>query len=252
MFTVYLYVLMLRCLICFFLALTAVLKLSAQQSAFHGVIFQQGTPYRVAQAEIRNIQTGTSSRSDNLGEFLINAASTDTLLITKAGYADYKLTAVSKKPVLIQLIKMHQLSEVVITARTKKQEMDEVISGFRKKGVYFNGKPPLLSYIFKPLTAMYELIGKDPGNARRFNNYYHRQLEESEIDRRFNEALVKRLTKMEMADLQNFMSIYRPAYEKIINWNEYDLMSYISRSFKAFNAAGRPAPASLPPLSGLK
>ena len=222
----------------------------AQQRTLHGVIYEQGTAQRVGSAIIKNSTSGVAVRSNNMGEFIITAAPTDTLLITKPEYADYKLEASSNKIVLIQLLKIRKLAEVVITAKTNKQEMEEVLQGYRKKGVYYNGKPPLLSYIFKPLTAIYELVGKDPSNARRFKNYYNREIEESEIDRRFNLPLVKKLTALEGVDLQNFMVSYRPGYEKIIIWSEYDLMSYINRSFKAFNSAGRPAPPSLPPLIG--
>jgi hypothetical protein len=228
----------------------AVQCLYAQQRTFHGVLYEQGTAQRVGSAIIKNNASGVSVRSNNLGEFIITAAPTDTLLISKPEYVDYKLEASSKKIVLIQLLKIRKLAEVVITGQTKKQEMEEVLQGYRKKGVYYNGKPPLLSYIFKPLTAIYELVGKDPSNARRFNNYYHREIEELEIDRRFNVLLVKRLTGLEGNDLQNFMVSYRPGYAKIITWNEYDLMSYVSKSFKVFNLASRPAPPALPPLIG--
>ena len=243
-------ILMLRFLYLFFILQFALQDIHAQQRSFHGVIYEQGTAQRVGSATIKNSASGASARSNNLGEFIIIAAPTDTLLITKPEYVDYKLEASSKKTVLIQLMKIRKLAEVVITARTKKQEMEEVLQGYRKKGVYYNGKPPVLSYIFKPLTAIYELVGKDPSNARRFNNYYHREIEELEIDRRFNANLVKRLTGLEGTDLQNFMASYRPGYTKVTTWSEYDLMTYISKSFKVFNLAGRPAPPALPPLIG--
>lgn len=241
---------MLRFLYLFYIFPLTVQCLYSQQRTFHGVIYEQGTAQRVGSAIIKNNSSGVSVRSNNLGEFIITAAPADTLLISKPEYADYKLEASSNKVVLIQLLKIRKLAEVVITGQTKKQEMEEVLQGYRKKGVYYNGKPPLLSYIFKPLTAIYELIGKDPSNARRFNNYYHREIEELEIDRRFNGPLVKRLTGLEGNDLQNFMVSYRPAYANITKWSEYDLMSYISKSFKAFNLAGRPAPPALPSLMG--
>ncbi|HXI00849.1 MAG TPA: hypothetical protein VNI52_11330 [Sphingobacteriaceae bacterium] len=226
-------------------------SLHAQQRTFRGVIYEQGTALRVSDAVIQNIFSGTSVKSNHLGEFKIIAQSTDTLLIKRPEYADYKTVASSQNIVLIQLYKIRQLKEVVITGQTRKQEMEEVLAGYRKKGVYYNGKPPLLTYLFKPLTAIYELIGRDPGNARRFNNYYRRELEETEIDRRFNSALVKRLTGLADKDLQNFMDSYRPGYSKVLTWNEYDAMSYISKSFKAFDAAVRPATSALPPRERL-
>ena len=80
--------------------------------------------------------------------------------------------------------------------------MDELREQYRKKGSYYAGKPPLLSYIFQPLTALYELVGKTPGQARRFNAYYNTELQQSEIDRRFNSYNIRTITGLEGIDLK--------------------------------------------------
>ena len=119
---------------------------------------------------------------------------------------------------------------------------------YRRKGSYYAGKPPLLSYIFTPLTALYELVGKTPGQARRFNRYYSREIQESEIDRRFNPHTVNILTGYEGADLRNFVETYRPNFVQIVSWADYDLVNYIKRSSLTFESAGRPAAKALPKL----
>lgn len=232
----------------FFSAATA----TAQEKPFTGIVYEQGTPLRVGEAVIRNLATNARAKTNYMGEFTIAAGSGDTLLITKPEYADYKLPVQSKKTIIIQLIKIRRLAEVVITAPGKKEELNEVMRDYRKKGSFYHGKPPLLAYVFKPLTALYELIGKTPGQARRFHKYYETELEQSEVDRRFNNSLVRSVTGLSGDDMINFMKIYRPAYDKLAAWNDYDLRNYIVSSFKSFNANGRPKAEALPDLRQIK
>ena len=218
------------------------------QNLIKGVIFQKGTSSRVAGATIQNLRHAITSRSNGLGEFNISVAIGDTLSISKSGFLQQKIVVSSLKDQVVQLAKTVQLSEVTVTGQSKKQELDEIKREYRRKGSYYAGRPPLLSYIFTPLTALYELVGKTPGQARRFNRYYSRELQQSEIDRRFNAYTVSALTGYEGADLRNFVETYRPQFEQIVVWADYDMVNYIKKSVISFESAGRPAPASLPPL----
>ena len=224
------------------------MQLNAQSIDVSGVIFQKGSSIRISGAQIVNLKSKTLILSNGMGVFKQSAFIGDTLNITKEGYADFQVVISSNRDLVIQLAKSVQLEEVNVTAQTKKQELDEIRSQYRKKGSYYGGKPPLLSYIFTPITALYELIGKTPGQARRFNRYYFRELEQSEIDRRFNSFKVKPLTDYEGKDLQNFLDTYRPSYELLSKWTDYDLVKYIKQSAIAFDVAGRPAAVALPPL----
>ncbi|HEY0898670.1 MAG TPA: hypothetical protein VGD90_05010 [Sphingobacteriaceae bacterium] len=221
---------------------------AAQKRSVKGIIYEQGTPSRVGEVTVINKNNHLRAKTSYMGEFTIPAAAGDTLYFSKEGYADYRLPLRSTKEVVIQLIRFKQLAEVTITAPTKKEELEEVLQGYRKKGSYYHGKPPVLTYIFKPLTALYELLGRTPRQAKRFYNYYETELEQTEIDRRFNRSLVKGITQLPEVDLTNFMDQYRPEYQKLISWNEYDLMNYIAVSVKDFNDKGRPAADTLPDL----
>ena len=229
-------------LICFsFLA-------TAQSSEINGVVFEKGSSQRVDRAIISNVRGNSRSESDDLGLFKIQANIGDTLKVSKQGFTDQLITVTSGSDLVIQLAKPVQLAEVNITGQSKKQELDEIKSQYRKKGSYHAGKPPLLSYIFTPLTALYELVGKTPGQARRFNTYYSREVQQSEIDRRFNSSTIQPITSYDGKDLHNFIQIYRPAFQDLSGWAEYDLVKYIRKSALAFEAAGRPVAQALPTL----
>lgn len=221
---------------------------SAQQTIIKGAVFEKGSQNRVSNAKISNSARQRSAQTDGLGVFTIEAGIGDTIKVSKDGYTEQTIIVSSLKDILIQLAKPILLSEVRVTGQTKKQELDEVKKQYRKKGSYYSGKPPVLAYIFTPLTALYELVGKTPGQARRFNSYYSREVQESEIDRRFNAVTVRGLTSYEGKDLSNFLQIYRPQYQAIAGWADYDLVNYIRKSVLAFESAGRPEAPSLPKL----
>ncbi len=199
------------------------------------------TGLRIAGAGIHVSGRELNARSNTLGEFSITANPGDSIHIRKEGYTNYSQKINAASDLFIKLQPVIRLTEVTVTSQTKKQEMDEIKKQYRKKGSYYEGKPPLLSYIFTPLTALYELVGKTPRQARRFNNYYNRELQETEIDRRFNRFTVGKYSGFDGMDLQNFMENYRPQYSELIGWDEYKLLLYIKNSAQKFVSNGKPA-----------
>ena len=231
-----------------FLAVCLSLQVSAQSNIIRGVVFEKGSSNRISKARINNAGNQGFAESDGMGLFSIPAAIGDSVRVSKEGFSDQTIIISTNKDLVIQLAKPILLSEVQVTGQSKKEELDELKKQYRKKGSYYSGKPPVLAYIFTPLTALYELVGKTPGQARRFSSYYSREVEQSEIDRRFNAHAVGGLTSYEGKDLNNFLQIYRPAYQEISGWADYDLVNYIRKSALAFESAGRPEAPSLPKL----
>ena len=231
------------------IAFTAIKPVVAQQSSVQGLIMERSGASRIAGVYILNKKTGISTFSNELGLFRIAASVGDTLSISKSDYSDLFLPLLELSDKVLMLQPVISLSEVKVLGQSKKQELDEVRNQYRKKGSYYAGKPPLLAYFFRPLTALYELIGKTPAQARRFNAYYTKELQESEIDRRFSAYAITKVTGLEGNDLKNFMILYRPDYQNVAKFDEYAMINYIKKSHQLFNDAGRPkAIRSLPPL----
>jgi len=221
----------------------------AQQSFVQGMVMEKSFSSKISGVLILNKRLGISTSSNEMGLFRIEAIVGDTLNLSKPGYADLTVPLLELSDKVLILQALIQLSEVRVEAQSKKQELDDIKAQYRKKGSYYAGKPPLLAYFFRPLTALYELIGKTPAQARRFNAYYVRELQESEIDRRFNAGIITRITGLGGDDLHNFMILYRPEYLNFATWDEYALINYIKKSMGTFNEAGRPkAIKSLPTL----
>lgn len=208
---------------------------SAQQDfMLNGVVMESGSTTRVALAEITNKRTKFTVGSNDLGLFQIKAIVGDTLVVIKRAFADREIVVLSNRDMIVYLNRGTMLSQVDIRGQSKKMEMDDIKQDFRDKGVYHEGKPPFLSYLFTPLTAIYELFGKTPKNARRFGKYYHTEIQQTAIDGFFNETLIQKNTDLKGKELENFMLNYRPDYEKSKNWTEYDAVKYIRDTYKQY------------------
>lgn len=209
--------------------------LHAQEFILKGVVFERGSNIRVALAEITNQRTRIGVGSNDLGLFQIKATVGDTLLITKRYLTDQRIVLRGTQDVIIYLIREStMLDEVTIIGNNKKQDLADIKRDFRDKGVYNGGKSSVLASIFSPLNALYNLVGKDPKNARRFGRYADNEIKQSEIDVYFNQSIIKNNTELRGDTLENYMLNCRPDYQKAQYWNNYDYIKYIKESSKKY------------------
>lgn len=204
-----------------------------QEFQLKGVIMENSSNNRIALSEVTNKRNKFVVGSNDLGIFQIKAAVGDTLLVVKRDFGDKEIVVVSQQDIVVRMNRT-TLNTVNIYGQTRKEEMNEIKQEFRNKGSFYAGKPPLLSYIFTPMTALYELFGKTPKNAKRFNRYYNNEMQQTEIDAFFNEDLIKKNTPLRGKDLENFMLNYRPEYEKARNWTSYDAIKHIRDSYAKY------------------
>lgn len=222
---------------------------SAQQFDVKGAVLDYGNGQRISNVEIFNSNTKEYTASNSMGLFTIRVKEGDTLKTKKEDYNEVVRIVHGTSDIIIRIKPFLQLEEVNVFGQSKKDQLDDVMEDFRKKGNYFNGKPPLLAYALSPISALYGLLGKTPKNARRFQNYMNIELEESVIDRKFPAYLVETVTGLSGEDLNNFLALYRPSYEQAKNWNDYDTRAYIKKTFEKFESEGRPAAPTLPKIA---
>lgn len=232
----------------FLLFLCSVPALFAQQEfILRGVVKEKESNGRVSAAQIVNQRTGVAVSSSSLGLFQIRAAIGDTVLVMKDGFSDFTAAVnTSKEDMIILLDRDRMLKQVDIIGQSKKSQLDDIKKDFKNKGAFYQGKPPFLSFLFKPLTAVYELFGRTPKNARRFGRYYETEMQQTLIDGFFNETLIQSNTDLKGAELEKFMLDYRPEYERAKNWTQYDAIKYIRDSSKKYkdtlNSKAAPVP----------
>ena len=220
-----------------------------QEFVLKGVLFQKQNGQRVANALIFNLKKKITVGSNDLGAFSIKASIGDTLKVFKKDFTEYIFTVADEKDVVLQLSPVIQLNEVRVVGQTKKQELEETLRQYRGQGSFYNGKPPVSSFSpfgGSPITGLYELFGKTPRQAKHFQEFAKNEMRETDIDKRFNKALIQQVTDLKEEQIQPFMDSYRPSLDQLNAWTDYDLINYVKKSAQGFKEG-----KGLPPLKKL-
>jgi len=202
-----------------------------------GAVLKRGSNLRISGASIKNKRSQFSVATNEMGIFSILASPGDTLEVSAMGYMSYPLIVSDFKDQIVYLQEITRLEEVVVTGKSLESDLNEIRDAYKSKGSYFGGKPPVLAYIFSPLSALGDRFGKTGKRARRFNEFANQELEYQEVARRFNDLSIKNaVPEIKQEELQDFRADYMPGVEQLRSWNEYDLVVYIRKSYKDFKA----------------
>ena len=241
-----------RYIISFIILFCFAINANAQQVfIIKGVVSKGFTGQRVAQVLIKNLKTNEFIERDDLGWFSIKAAIGDTLQFTKKEFAVFKIAITNSSDLPVYLQPVILLNEVKIQGQSKRQEINDVMSQYKTQGTFYDGKPPVLSFLSSPITGLYELLGTTPGRARRFKADAKNELEYTEIHRRYNPALVKRVTNASDSVVTKFMEYYTPSIEDLKEWNDYQLIKHTREHYEYYdknNNKEKLRQIALPPL----
>lgn len=213
-----------------------------------GIILEKATGKRLTDVNVMNVRSKRTVTTNNFGVFYIEAAVGDSLSFSKVGYGPIKTVLYTMEDIVLEMQPGLTIEEVVVARRTRQQEMEDILKDYSKKGIYNGGKNSVGTYISSPATALYNLFGREAKNMKRFEKFMDRELDAIAVDRIFSKAIVTKTTGLEGQDLDHFMEIYRPSHDQAIRWGQYDLLNYITKSFKEWDSKGRPAPEKLPKL----
>lgn len=205
-----------------------------QLFTINGIVYKKNYTDKIAQVQVTNTSKKLNTLTDLFGVFHIQAAKGDTLLFRKPDFTPEYFVISGAYDINVYMQPVYVLNEVTVKELSKKAELNEALDQYRKHGIYSDGKPKALSFLASPLTGMYELFGKDAANARRFKEYSKNELEHLEVSKKYNKAVIKKLTNMPDNEIEDFMSFYSPSYEIVKNWNEYDVITYINKNYKYF------------------
>jgi hypothetical protein len=222
-------------MIAFLLSLTAE---GQQLLTIKGVISKKLSVERIPQVLISNVRSREVMISDELGWFTIKAEIGDTLLFSKFDYTDQKIIITGTGDIPVYMQPVIKLAEVKIQGQTKKQELQDVLNDYGRKGIYYNGNPPVASLIMNPLNDLHLLFGTDAKQFRRFKAFTKGEIEYAEVHRRYNVTLVKHVTHTSDSTAKKFMEYYTPSFEDLKEWNDYDLIKRIKKSYDYYDKNG--------------
>ena len=213
-----------------------------------GLVLERTTGKRLADVNVINLRTNKKVVSNTFGVFFVEAMVGDSLALSKTGYGPLKTVVHTLDDIVLEMKPGMEIEEVVVARKTREQEMEDILRDYEKKGIYGGGKNRVGTYLNSPATAIYNLFGREAKNMKRFEKFMNREVNEIAVDRIFTPKVVSETTGLEGESLSNFMELYRPPYDVANKWGNYDLLSYIRKSFKTWNDEGRPAPVRLPKL----
>ena len=197
-----------------------------------GIVFKKSSSERISQALVTDLKSQTLMMSDELGGFSIKASVGDTLLITRSNYTPQKIVISGNSDLIVYMQPVIELNQVTIREKSQKQELNDVMKEYKSEGIYNDGKSlPFWQFVNSPLTGLYNLFGKTPAQARHFAEFAKGEQEANVVDKKYTKELVKSITNLQDDELDKFMVTYRPSYEDMKEWNDYQLIQYIKKEF---------------------
>jgi uncharacterized small protein (DUF1192 family) len=150
-----------------FFMLICSLYVHAQEAK--GTTYRKISNDRLSMVKITNLKNRITVFSDDLGNYTIKANNGDTLEFTKTDFTVQK-QEYEGFAMIVYMQPGFKLSEVRIVGQTKRQELKEIMGAYKSQGTFYNGKPPVLSFLTSPITGVYELFWQDAGPRQTFCN----------------------------------------------------------------------------------
>jgi hypothetical protein len=199
-----------------------------------GVTFEKASQARVSQVIVNNTSRRTISKSDELGVFRIQAAAGDTLLFNKNKYTTQTVVVLNDNLLSVYMQPVVTLEEVKISDLSTRQELSNTMGNYMKKTPYGTLRPGVLSYVFSPISGISNLFGKTANRARRFEAFSKSEMEQVEIEKRYNRSVIKKIVDIPDEDITAFMMAFTPSYDQIRIWADYDIIKYVQTSYAYF------------------
>ncbi|MDN3550336.1 hypothetical protein [Mucilaginibacter aquaedulcis] len=221
----------------YIICIAIVVVASAQQPHVQqGLVLKNASAMRLGSVSVINKHSGIKVRSNTIGVFSIAAIPGDTLQFTDPNYLSTEFVVTDLSDKIIYLQPLIELAEVVVKGNTLLQEIRETQLGYRKKSVFYTGTPHYYYLFLKPMTFIYENFKSEVKDARRFNRFARRELMANEINKRFNDSLIKQIVPIKANEIDDFRTDYNPTIQQLNSMNDYDLINYIKNSYQDFKS----------------
>jgi hypothetical protein len=192
------------------------------QGLLKGTVTESGSGAKLSDVFIRDANSKEVALTDKSGRFQIRTVSGHLLIFTAPGYLPDTLYLTDLNPKKVQLrVQNITLRAVNITSTSGFNPREEYPEIYRKS-----------SFALSPS----RMFGKEAKNARRLKRYFEREVTERQIDSLFSRTLVSSVVPLKGADLDNFMSVYRPTLPFLKRSSPQTLTLYINDSYKKFMA----------------
>jgi len=199
-----------------------------------GLVLKSSTATRLPDVQVLNKRSHITIRSNTEGVFSIVALPGDTLQFSNANYLAQEFVVSDFADKLIYLQPIIELAEVVIKENSFIKDLRETQKGYRKKSVFYTGTPHYYYLFLKPMTFIYENFKSEVKQARRFNRFAKQELTAYEVNKRFNDSLIKEIVPVSANEIDDFRVDYAPTLQQLNTMSDYDLINYIKASYEDY------------------
>jgi hypothetical protein len=190
-------------------------------------------------AIVKNISTRAQAMSNDIGEFSIRATVGDTIVTLKPDYNNDTLLVASTPYYIICLKRSPtMLKEVIVMDKALTPEKILKENKETYKEIYRKGDESH-AVVITPLGVgvvidkVWSAVSKEGKDARKMQRRLTTDYRSATVDRRFTKNLVTRVTGYKGIRLDDFMVKYRPTFEMVNKWNNYELIEYIKAKLAA-------------------
>lgn len=229
----------------------------AQQRNYHYVTIN-GTVYDItAKTPIEAVAvistSGRGTITDSLGRYTLTVRTTDSVffkLLNKETIR-YPVDTIRNLEAFNIMIHVRAVELPEVKVRSRNYRLDS-IQNRKDYAKYFDFRKPALRLSNNPgynpggVTVgldLDELINMFRFKRTRSLEVLQKRLIQQEddkyIDHRYSKQFVRKITKLESPELENFMQAYRPNYELTKMLNDLELGYYIERCFDQYKALKR-------------
>lgn len=232
----------------FVVILLALMFLSAKASAqltVKGTVFDSSRRNTVEAVTVQTT-SGHFTMTDSMGRYSVPVNEKDSVWFSYLGkptpkYPVAKMQDISQFNISL-LLKTNVMREVRIRSRNYKEDSVQNRKDYAK---VFNWRRPNLETLTSVTNTgvgfdLQEIIRvfqfRKNRSMQRFRERLIEQEQEKYVDYRFNRGLIKRLTGLEGAQLEEFIKQYKPTYAFVVTAPEYDFQLYIKQAGEEFKA----------------
>ncbi|UOE51044.1 carboxypeptidase-like regulatory domain-containing protein [Mucilaginibacter sp. SMC90] len=230
-----------------------------------GIVIDKTTYLPVANAFIGTPASKSISNAE--GKFtLTNVKPGDTLRISSIGYKPFKLVVsflkldtlrcyISPDATVLSEVKIRAKRNAKADSLRNRREFASVFAyhGATIKDMFITRSPDLdfgkpsdhihadkstASILSINLLSVIDMLGKNKAPQSKLQKILLKDEDEEYVDRFFSPERVSSITNLKGDSLQNFMNQYHPDIKKVKKMSDYDMVSYIKKSYAEYVKSG--------------
>jgi len=208
------------------------------QRAIVGALKDGMTGAPLAGVRIENIHTRARFTTDSSGAFRVEAGPDQLLEFRVPGYQVLRLRIPRGEPAGYYALQMNRSTIDIAEVEIRDRNLDYRKDSVRDRETYARALD------FPTMTAMdvlnhpFSAISRTNRRTWAFQREYAVHQQEKFVDFMFNPRVIRDLTGLSGEAARRYMARYRPTYEQLRAWSEYDFYAYVKRTGAQFAARG--------------